>query len=273
MCVVKPFDVVEFFVEQHSRSVSLTQLQQAFEKSLQELGVRHFACCAHVDPLNPRSAPLVFQNYPVDWVREFSESGRYRIDPVFRYADERMVPFHWDDPQFRAGLTSAQLDILNDAAGRGLGHGYTVPIHPPGGHMASCSVVPDSSLIDSGAWQAIFTLSCFMFDAMLRAAGPIECTLPDGCHGGRRSMQLSERERQCLELAAQGKDDWSIGSLLRISERTAHNHIERAKRRLGVCTRVQVIVHALNEGQIAFGDVLKVETQCTPAKASKSTLT
>jgi DNA-binding CsgD family transcriptional regulator len=78
-------------------------------------------------------------------------------------------------------------------------------------------------------------------------------------------MQFSERERQCLELAAQGKDDWAIGSLLRISERTAHNHIERAKRRLGVCTRVQVIVHALNDGQISFGDVIKMETQRGPA--------
>jgi hypothetical protein len=47
---------------------------------------------------------------------------------------------------------------------------------------------------------------------------------------------------------------------LRISERTAHNHIERAKRRLGVCTRVQVIVHALSDGQIAFGDVIRAET-------------
>ena len=264
MCVVKPFDVVEFFVEQHARGVSLPQLQQAFEKSLQDLGIRHFACCAHVDPLNPRSAPLVYQNYPADWVREFSESGRYRIDPVFRYADERMVPFHWDDPQFRASLTAAQLEILGDAAGRGLGHGYTVPIHPPGSQMASCSVVPDSSVIERGAWQAIFTMSCFMFDAMLRVAGPAECSRP-------RSVQLSERERQCLELAAQGKDDWSIGSLLRISERTAHNHIERAKRRLGVCTRVQVIVHALSEGQIAFGDVIKSETQWSPAQARKPT--
>jgi len=261
---VKPFDVVEFFVEQHSRGVPLTQLRQSFEQSLQELGVRHFACCAHVDPLNPRSAALVLQNYPAGWVREFSESGRYRIDPVFRYADERMVPFHWDDPRFRACLTPAQLEILDDAAGRGLGNGYTIPIHPPGSQMASCSVVPDSSRIERGAWQAIFTMSSFMFDAMLRAAGPTECS-------GARSVQLSERERQCLELAAQGKDDWSIGSLLRISERTAHNHIERAKRRLGVCTRVQVIVHALSEGQISFGDVIKAETQRPPAQARKST--
>jgi DNA-binding CsgD family transcriptional regulator len=101
-------------------------------------------------------------------------------------------------------------------------------------------------------------MACFMFDGMLRGIASEECS-------GTRAAQFSERERQCLELAAQGKDDWSIGSLLRISERTAHNHIERAKRRLGVCTRVQVIVHALNDGQISFGDVIRAETQRGPA--------
>jgi DNA-binding CsgD family transcriptional regulator len=254
---VKPFELAEAFMEQHSRGVPLPELQKAFEKNLQDLGIRHFACCSHVDPLSPRNAPLVFQTYPDDWVRHFSESGRYRIDPVFRYADERMVPFFWDDPAFRAVLTPSQLEILTEAEARGLGHGYTVPVHPPGTQMASCSVVPDSAVIERGAYQAIFTMASFMFDAMLRGTEREECS-------GTRSTQLSERERQCLELAAQGKDDWSIGSLLRISERTAHNHIERAKRRLGVCTRVQVIVLALNDGQISFGDVIKAETQRDP---------
>jgi len=250
---VKPFDIAEAFMEQHARGMPLPELRKAFESSLQDLGINHFACCSHVDPLNPRNAGLVFHTYPADWVRYFSESGRYRIDPVFRYADERMVPFSWDAPTFRDGLTALQLGILDEAEGRGLGHGYTVPIHPPGGLMASCSVVPDSGVIDRGAYQAVFTLACFMFDAMYRGVAREECN-------GTRPLQFSERERQCLELAAQGKDDWSIGSLLSISERTAHNHIERAKRRLGVCTRVQVIVHALNDGQISFGDVIKAES-------------
>ena len=255
---MKPFDIAEAFMEQHARGVPLPELRKAFEKNLQDLGIRHFACCSHVDPLDPRNTGLVFQTYPADWVRYFSESGRYRIDPVFRYADERMVPFFWDDPTFRAVLTPSQLEILTEAEGRGLGHGYTVPIHPPGAQMASCSVVPDSGVIDRGAYQCVFTMACFMFDAMSRGNAQ-DCS-------AARSMQFSERERQCLELAAQGKDDWAIGSLLRISERTAHNHIERAKRRLGVCTRVQVIVHALSDGQISFGDVIKAETQREPVR-------
>jgi DNA-binding CsgD family transcriptional regulator len=255
---MKPLAIAEAFIEQHARRLPLPELKRAFEKSLLELGIRHFACCSHGDPLNPRNAGLVFQTYPGEWVRYFSESGRYRIDPVFRYADERMVPFFWDDPEFRALLAPPQVEILAEAEGRGLGHGYTVPIHPPGGQMASCSVVPDSGAIEPGAYQAVFSMACFMFDAMLQNSVRAECS-------GARSLQFSVRERQCLELAAQGKDDWSIGSLLRISERTAHNHIERAKRRLGVCTRVQVIVHALSDGQISFGDVIKVETQRAPA--------
>lgn len=249
---MKPLEIAAAFIEQHGRREPLPELQASFASNLKELGFRYFACCPHGDPLSARNAALVFQNYPAQWVRRYSESGHYRIDPVFRHAEERLAPFFWSDADFRGSLTPAQQRILLEAEAHGITNGYTVPIHPPGMQTASCSVVPDLPVIDRSAYQAVFSMACYMFDAMLRAAARIECS-------GARSMQLSERERQCLQLAAQGKDDWSIGSLLRISERTAHNHIERAKRRLGVCTRVQVIVHALSEGQISFGDVIKAE--------------
>jgi len=251
MCVVNPFELAESFMEQHGRKVPLPELKLLFASALEELGIRYFSCCQHVDPLDPRNAQLVFQNYPAEWVRYYSESGLYRNDPVFRFADERILPFHWNDPEFRASLSQVQREVLIEAAGHGIVNGYTVPIRPPGAQTASCSVVPDSaSGFDPGAGQAVFVMASFMFDAMLGARS--ECC-------AARSIVLSERERQCLELAAQGKDDWTIGLLLRISERTAHNHIERAKRRLGVCTRVQVIVQALSEGQISFGNVIRME--------------
>ena len=265
---MKPFEIAEAFLEQHGRGVSLPELKRAFEASLRELGFRYFACGSHIDPLGPRAAGLLFLNYPSEWLRASSLRGRYRNDPVFRYAEERLVPFFWDEAQFRAALTEQQREMLRDAAGFGICNGYTVPMHPTGVPMASCSVIPDSAPLERGAHQAVMTLAYYMFDAMLSALTVTE-------YGRTSSMQLSERERQCLELAAQGKDDWSIGSLLRISERTAHNHIERAKRRLGVCTRVQVIVHALSEGQISFGDVIKAETPRPPGlrEARKNQLT
>jgi DNA-binding CsgD family transcriptional regulator len=70
------------------------------------------------------------------------------------------------------------------------------------------------------------------------------------------ALRLSSRERQCLELAALGKSDWAISQLLDISEHTVHKHIEAAKRRLGVATRVQAIVWAAQRREISLADIL-----------------
>jgi DNA-binding CsgD family transcriptional regulator len=69
------------------------------------------------------------------------------------------------------------------------------------------------------------------------------------------AIELSRRERQCLSLAAQGKDDWAIGRLLGISPETAHSYMKRLMQRLGMRTRVQAIVWALETGKISFGDL------------------
>ncbi len=48
-------------------------------------------------------------------------------------------------------------------------------LHPPGGLMASCSVVPVAGVIDRGAYQSVFTMACFMFDAMSQAVAREGC--------------------------------------------------------------------------------------------------
>ena len=81
---------------------------------------------------------------------------------------------------------------------------------------------------------------------------------------------LSKRERQCLELAAQGKSDWVSSKILGLSERTVHNHVENAKRRLQVATRVQAIVHALAGQQISLGDVVRCDSRGAAKARSKT---
>lgn len=61
---------------------------------------------------------------------------------------------------------------------------------------------------------------------------------------------LTGRQREVLAQCAQGKSDWEIAQLLDISPATAHEHIEAAKRRLGVRTRVQAAVLATQKGWI-----------------------
>jgi DNA-binding CsgD family transcriptional regulator len=66
----------------------------------------------------------------------------------------------------------------------------------------------------------------------------------------RAELHVTPRETQILSWVAAGKSDWAIGQILRISSKTVNFHIENAKRKLGVGTRVQAVVAALREGMI-----------------------
>lgn len=65
---------------------------------------------------------------------------------------------------------------------------------------------------------------------------------------GRGAAMLSRRESECVSLVADGKTDGEIGLILHISCRTARFHIDNARRKFGVATRVQLIVKLLREG-------------------------
>ena len=67
----------------------------------------------------------------------------------------------------------------------------------------------------------------------------------------RDNSLLSPREVECLSWAAAGKTDAEIGRILLISPRTTRFHIENAKKKLGVATRVQAVAEAMKRKAIA----------------------
>jgi DNA-binding CsgD family transcriptional regulator len=63
-------------------------------------------------------------------------------------------------------------------------------------------------------------------------------------------LRVTARESEVLNWVAAGKSDWAIGRILNISQKTVNFHVENAKRKLGVGTRVQAIVVAIRDGII-----------------------
>jgi DNA-binding CsgD family transcriptional regulator len=250
---MEPLDAAQSFIERSTRAPSVQALAEAFQLTLEHLGFRFFACCSHTDPLRPPPGAIILHTYPSNWAREFCERRLYVIDPVLLHAERTLVPFHWDAPDFLASITGRQREILGRAAACGLTRGYTVPIHMPwtSALRASCSVVPDSDSVDPRNYFVVQLMAMHLYEA---ARPKHEPQLATSLHN-----TLSLRERECLELVAQGKSDWAIGQILLISEHTVHRHIESAKRRLGVATRVQAIVCALQGRHISMGDVVRAE--------------
>jgi DNA-binding CsgD family transcriptional regulator len=65
---------------------------------------------------------------------------------------------------------------------------------------------------------------------------------------------LTGRERECLAWTVIGKTAWEIGMILSISERTAHQHVQSAARKLGTASKHQAALVALRMGWIRGGD-------------------
>ena len=59
---------------------------------------------------------------------------------------------------------------------------------------------------------------------------------------------LTPRQQEALAHCAEGKSDWDIARLMGVSQATVHGHIEEAKRRIGVRTRVQAVLSAERRG-------------------------
>ncbi len=208
---------------------------------MERLGYAYVACCSHVDPMNPPPGAVNIINYPLRWLKRFSEGDFASRDPVFLGARRAAIPFFWSDLVRRQQLTREQERILAEAESEGISNGMTIPIHWPGALPASCSLVPGPDGVDPLIIPSVMLMAIGAHDAVRR-----RLHLNLFPQAGR----LSPREQECLTLAGCGKSDWTIGELLGLSERTVHNTIERAKKRFGVASRAQALVRAVIDGQI-----------------------
>jgi DNA-binding CsgD family transcriptional regulator len=236
------------FAELCDRAVLVEDLSLVFMREVRALGFTHAACASHVDPLKPPPGAVMMVDYPRAWLERFSANNYAERDPVFLTARRQALPFQWSDRRFRHGLAEDQLAILDEAAEMGLGDGVTIPIHAPDALPASCSLAIGGDGVDplnvcQAHWYAVYAHESArrLLVKQERPPRPV----------------LSPRERQCLELIAQGKDDFAVSVLLGISEHTAHNAVRRVMRKYGVATRMQAFVRALRDGEIRLEDVAR----------------
>lgn len=246
------YDVIQEFLGCLQKdSASPDRMAAHFLRAIEALGFRYFACCSHVDPLHPPADAVMLHNYPAGWIRTFSEAKLHEIDPVMKRAASNPLPFFWDTALPSIALTQSQRIMMADAAGYGIAHGFTVPLHLswlPGTLRASCSVIPDGPDMEMRSYVTVEVLATYLYFFASRTHAPWLAS---------QRVALTQRERECLALVAQGKGDWTIARVLSLSESTVHYHIEELKRRLRVVTRTQAVVHALICGQLTFSDVFR----------------
>lgn len=213
-----------------------------------DLGYRYFALTHHVD-MHRSSAAIRIHNYPEGWAEWFDEQSLGATDPVHRASNMTSVGFSWSKLPDMIALTDRDRRVLDRARKEGIGDGFTVPAHVPGEVHGSCSFACVSGQSFSEQQQPLLQLAgAFAFEAARRMRrGRVS----------QRPIKLTDRQRDCVMLAARGKSDWEIAQVLGVSEATVGEHLRHAYQRYGVGKRTLVAVHALFDGTIGFLEVLR----------------
>ncbi len=216
-----------------------------------EMGFAYFAVTHHVD-LHGLDGPAIrLANYPDDWVDYFDRNGLGPCDPVHRASQLTSVGFPWSRLPELIRLSARDREVLDLAARRGIGEGFTVPAHVPGEANGSCSFATRAGQpLREGRLPLAQLAGAFAFEAarkVWRMRSPDPEPRP----------QLTERQRDCVVWVARGKSDWEISRILGLSPETVSEYLKRARERYGVSKRTMLAVHALFDGTISFTDVLR----------------
>lgn len=181
--------------------------------------------------------------WPDAWLKRYDNGQYLRRDPSVRALAHTREPYTWTEALEFDDYARAERNIVFEARDHGLHSGFVVPITGIRTGTAVLTIAGEDNPL-SARDRAELHFAAIYAQARIRTLAPDK-------HRSVETQYLSVRERECLEWAAMGKSDWEIGEILAISARTAGSHIERAKQKLGVSTRIQAVVIALQNGAIS----------------------
>ena len=249
------FKDVQAFVREVRAAPSLTDIGLVLKDATRSFQFDHFALAQRQSPgSDGGQCPLGMvrlTSFPDSWVEQLMGRGRITDDPVLLASERSMTPFAWRDLDHIMPLTGRHKIYMAQAQAAGLADGYTVPIHVPGQASGLVSFVMGGGReLPADSLPAAQYLACFAFEAARR--------LNLGARGqvAGQGTRLTQRQLDCVVLAARGKSNWVAGQLLGLSAATVHKYLEAAKQRYGVSSRTELVVRALYDGQLSFTDVM-----------------
>jgi LuxR family transcriptional regulator, quorum-sensing system regulator BjaR1 len=176
--------------------------------------------------------------YAIGWPDSFRkfyvEAGLVHRDPVVDALKHWHTPFTWSELRKDRKLSILGTEALQVLYDHGWTEGLGVPI-PRGNLRFGLIGLACRRKAFTAIEKSLLTMLSLCFHERLRNLAPK--------HGfALPPLGLTKREIDCLRLIARGASDRVVGTKLGISQSTAHEHFETAKKKLKASTRAEAIV-------------------------------
>jgi len=239
-------------IEAAERGDDLVPAVEAVVKKLGFDGFMYATASYHLRPNNDERI-YVFTTLPMEWVIRYDQQAYVECDPRVLYSFESALPLVWDHAS-ELGKSARTDAFLLEAAAHGVGSGVAFPVYAGVPARTLVALNFAAPLIDEArrAHIAANLGDIVLFGQYfheLFVKGIIEKGIAPQFEGA----PLSERERQCLQLAANGMTGAEIGFKLGIAERTVTFHFGNIVSKLGVLNRHEAIAKSIAQGLIRIG--------------------
>lgn len=227
-------------------------LESLLTKIVNELGFESFMFGMSACPtLNHESQIYCYTTLSVEWVMRYDLMDYIEIDPRVLKTRDSPLPLVWDSESER-GVNARTDAFLDDAAAHEVSSGFAFEFNDVRyvrGLMAlnsTKSVIDDHGRAAIGETLGEILLLGTYFHEIFRKGVIDEGTPPLG-----RGAPLSQRQRECLELAARGLTTEDIAFKLNISARTAQYHFDCIRTKLAAANRQEAVARGIAQGLIA----------------------
>lgn len=182
--------------------------------------------------------------YPQAWVSRYDERRYEQLDPLIRSCLESTLPIIWNDALF-----AGESHVLREETKRyGLVHGLSCPVHDGSGTMGMLCLARQAPALDTNDATLVDLLGT---SQLLASYAHVAVQKLLACHGQPKPViELTQREKEVLQWAGQGKTAWEISRILGISERTAVFHLSNARHKIGAINCTQAVAMAMLLGLI-----------------------
>jgi LuxR family transcriptional regulator, quorum-sensing system regulator BjaR1 len=226
-------------IEGMSRLNLLPQLASMFSDAAAKFGFTSFGINDPPVPKAGANPVILTESTPVGFRGCYIEERFYLVDHLGARAREARQPFRYAEVPYPRSKARNHQRFMQALDTFGMSKGLVVPLGRTGNMPACVWLAGKEPDISDEVKRAIQLIALF--------ASSMAYVLSNLPGDGAESCELTNRERDVLTWAAQGKSAWEIGQILNIAKRTVDAHTQNAARKLGAANRTHAVAVALRD--------------------------
>nr|WP_321457942.1 LuxR family transcriptional regulator [uncultured Cohaesibacter sp.] len=187
----------------------------------------------------------VTSDYPEPWMKHYRDHDYQHFDPVWLRSFEHPVPFFWNDlvdqkkrdPSLDGEILRKSLQVMNEAAEEGVADGIGLSFTNRMGEISGFGISrqQQQKCHDYRELGTIYLVATVFHDKFM------------SLHQEAVRPKLSQREKDILSWAAEGKSDWEIATILGIKHSTVRYHWKNIFQKLDVSSRLLATSKAIRQ--------------------------